>query len=361
MSDVLQYKCPNCGGRVEFNSGTQKMICPFCDTEFEIDELQNDAPAAQGEQPASEGFSGSETPWHEDEATGMRIYVCQSCGGEIIGDENMAASSCPFCDNPIVVKSQFENELRPELIIPFKVDKKAAKEKLKAHVSQYQFVPRIFKDENHLDEIKGVYVPYWLYSCDAVSDIVYTAQTLRVWSDKNYKYTETSFFELDRSGKISVSSVPVDGSSKMDDTLMESIEPFDLSEAVDFNTAYLSGYLADKYDVDSEASAVRANERIKQSVADAFRETVSDMYTAVNEKDVNFGISNGVCRYALYPVWILNTSWNGQKFVFAVNGQTGKIVGDLPLDKSKFWKWVGILTPVIGGVLYGLKWLSELL
>lgn len=360
MSDVIQYKCPNCGGRVEFSGDAQKLVCPFCDTEFEIDEL-SDAGNSAPQQPSADGFSGTETPWREDETTGMRIYVCQSCGGEIIGDENMASSSCPFCDNPIIVKSQFSNEMRPDLLIPFKVDKKAAKEKLKAHIARHNFVPGIFKNENHLDEIKGVYVPYWLFSCDAEGDVVYDAQAVRTWSDGNYNYTETSFFELDRSGRISVSSLPVDGSTKMDDTLMESIEPFDLNEAVEFNMAYLSGYLTDKYDVGSEESSVRANERIRQSVADALKTTVPAMYSAVNEKNVRVGISNGICRYALYPVWILNTSWNGQKFVFAVNGQTGKIVGDLPLDKSQFWKWVGILTPVIGGVLYGLKWLLQLL
>ncbi|MCQ2486080.1 MAG: hypothetical protein MJ168_12200 [Clostridia bacterium] len=353
MSDLLEYKCPCCGGAVEFNSAVQRMKCPFCDTEFDIDELK----AAQED--LGNTASEKETEVKSvDEATGMAVYVCQSCGGEIIGDGTTAASSCPYCGNPVVMKGQFSGDLRPDLVIPFKLDKKAAKEALKKHIGTKKFVPKIFKDENHIDEIKGVYVPEWLFSADVDADVVYKGQKVREWSDSEFDYVETSCYDLFRNGKFSVDGLPVDGSSKMDDTLMEAVEPFDIKDAVEFSTAYLAGYVADRYDVDSEQSKARAEERITQSAIDTFMKTTNGYENVSGIEDrTRIELKNSSCRYALYPVWLLNTSWKGEKFTFAMNGQTGKIVGDLPLDKNAFWKSVGVLTAILGSAIYAIAWL----
>ena len=201
--------------------------------------------------------------WQEGEADGLRSYVCKSCGGEIVGDENTAATSCPFCGNPVVMMGQFSGALKPDLVIPFKMDKKAAKEGLKKHLTGKRFLPKIFKDQNHIDEIKGIYVPFWLFDTDVDAQVRYRATNIRTWSDSDYNYTETSHFMVHRGGSVGFEHVPVDGSSKMADDLMESIEPYDFSEALDFQTAYLAGYLADKYDVTAEESIERANQRFK--------------------------------------------------------------------------------------------------
>ena len=156
------------------------------------------------------------------------------------------------------------------------------------------------------------------------------------------------------------SDIPVDGSKKMDDDLMESIEPFDLSDGVDFSTAYLAGYLADKYDVGLEESIPRANERIRQSACEALRRTVTG-YDMVTPRDIQLRIANGQYKYALYPVWLLNTTWKGEKFTFAMNGQTGKFVGDLPLDKGKFWKYVSLYGLGIAAVIYAVLWIIALM
>ena len=218
-------------------------------------------------------------------------------------------------------------------------------------------VPKIFKDQNHIDEIKGVYVPHWLFTGTAVADADFKAERVRTWSDNNNNYRETSYFDCYRSGTMDFFNIPVDGSSKMDDTLMESIEPFNVNEAVPFSTAYMAGYLADKYDVDLNSSIPRANERVKNSAVSALEKTVTDrMYSMVIPQYSQVNIANGSYAYALYPVWILNTTWNGKKYTFAMNGQTGKFVGDLPLDKSAFWKKVAILTPALSAVVYGIIW-----
>lgn len=361
MADLQEYKCPCCGGAISFDSSLQKMKCPYCDTEFEIDalksfgEMQNTLTEDSMEWETNPGGE-----WQEGESEGMRVFVCKSCGGEIVGDENTAATSCPYCDNPVVMKGQFSGDLKPDLVIPFKLDKQAAKDGLMKHLQGKKLLPKVFKDQNHIDEIKGIYVPFWLFDTDAEGTVLYDATRVHTWSDSDYRYTETEYFSVVRGGSISFEAVPVDGSSKMADDLMESIEPFDLSGAVDFQTAYLAGYLADKYDVTAEESIDRANMRIKRSVEDNFAQTVNGFAT-VTARDSSVALSSGKAKYALYPVWILNTTWNGEKYTFAMNGQTGKFVGDLPMDKGAFGRWFGGVAAIGAIVSFAATYLLWLL
>ena len=361
MTVLQEYKCPCCGGAIAFDSGIQKMKCPYCDTEFEMETLasyDSEIKNEPGENMSWNDTAGAE--WQNGEADGLRSYVCKSCGGEIIGDETTAATSCPFCGNPVVMMGQFSGSLKPDYVIPFKVDKKAAKAALKQHYSGKRFLPKVFRNQNHIDEILGLYVPVWLFDADADANIRYKATKVRTWSDRNYNYTETSFYAISRGGEIGFERVPVDGSTKMEDALMESIEPFDFTGAVDFQTAYLAGFLADKYDVDSEQSIERANERIKKSTENAFASTVQG-YATVLPESTSIRLQNGKAKYALYPVWLLNTTWNGQNYTFAMNGQTGKFVGDLPLDKGTYKKWLFGLTGLIGAAVFAASYLLWLL
>lgn len=355
MSDLLDYKCPNCGGALEFDTALQKMKCPFCDSTFEMNELeQKDDVLNQPAQQAT-AFEGApkqdEFNWNDagqdwnGEDENMSVFVCNSCGGEIVGDTNTAATSCPYCGNPVVMSGRLSGMLKPDYVIPFQLDKKAAKAKLKEYVTSKKFAPSTFKSENKLEEIKGIYVPFWLFDSQINAAVNYEATKVRTWSDSKYEYTETSYFDIYRQGNMAFSNIPVDGSSKMPDDLMESIEPYDFSKAVNFQTAYLAGYLADKYDVDMQASVPRANERIKHSAEDTLRDTVVG-YTSVTPKISNVQLINGVSKYALYPVWLLNTSYKGEKYTFAMNGQTGKFVGNLPLDKGKL---AGVCSGVAAG------------
>lgn len=352
MEKLLEYKCPCCGGSIVFDVSAQKMKCPYCDTEFDTEGLigyDEDLKSEFDDDISFESEAGSK--W--DDCDGVKVYTCTSCGGEIIGDENLAATSCPFCDSPVIVMSKLSGDLKPDVVIPFKLDKKAAKEGLRKHLLKKRLLPKVFKDENHLDEVKGIYVPFWLYDADADALIRYKATKVHVWSDAKYDYTKTSYFSVMRGGGVSFAKVPVDGSTKMDDSLMESIEPFDFTQAVDFQTAYLSGYLADKYDVSSEVSVSRAGERIKRSTENVFRGTVSGYATVIPESS-SIRLRNSRVLYALYPVWVLNTTWNDNKYTFAMNGQTGKFVGDLPLDKGAFARWFFGLAGAISAVLFAL-------
>lgn len=359
MAELLQYKCPCCGGSIEFDSGLQKMKCPYCDTEFELEALKAYDAELNGTPEDDMKWEDDRQTWREGEDENVRIYTCTSCGGEIVTDAVTAATECPYCGNPVVMMGQLSGMLKPDIVIPFKLDKKAAKEGLMKHLEKKPFLPKVFKSENKINEIKGIYVPFWLYDADVDADISYRATKVRFWSDSKYNYTKTSYYSVHRGGNIGFDNVPVDGSSKLPDELMESIEPFDISEAVDFGTAYLSGYFADKYDVDSDVTVSRANERIKVSTEDEFRSTVIG-YNSVLTQNSRVSLVKGRSRYALLPVWLLNTTYKGEKYIFAMNGQTGKFVGNLPIDNGAYFRWLALLTFGISAATFGISLLIHL-
>ena len=190
MAKLLEYKCPSCGGALKFDSSVQKMKCPYCGTEFEMEALKNYDDVLNQEQPDAmnwETQAGSE--WKTGETDHMIIYTCKSCGGEIVGDQNLGATSCPFCGNPVVMTGQFSGDLRPDYVIPFKLDKQAAKDGLVRHLKGKRLLPKLFKSQNRINEIKGVYVPFWLFDADATGKVRYKATRVRVWSDDDYNYT----------------------------------------------------------------------------------------------------------------------------------------------------------------------------
>ena len=344
MSSLLDYKCPACGGALEFDSATQKMKCPFCDSLYDVESLKSKDDVlkedAQGfssipqDEFKWEDINGSE--WSDSETSGISVFICNSCGGEIIGDSNTGATECPYCGNNVVMSGRFKGDLKPDYVIPFKLDKNAAIAQYKKHISGKFLLPKQFKDENHINEIKGIYVPFWLYDSKVEAFARFDAENVRHWETSRYSYTEISTYDVFRSGTMSFSHIPVDGSSKMPDDLMESIEPFDFSEAVPFQTAYLAGFFADKYDVDYKQNRDRANERLRQSTIDAFRSTVSgyssvntynrdkfyskmsemeeredynDPFASTNSASSGVKMLSGSVHYALYPVYLLEYNY----------------------------------------------------
>lgn len=352
MGEIQEFKCPNCGGNIEFDISQQKLKCPYCDTIFNIDDIKAYTDIKKDDvEDSMEWKSSAGKEWENSENEFINVYTCNSCGGEIVTDENTAATSCPFCGSSVILTGRLSGDLKPDLVIPFKLDKKYAKEKLKQHINSKKLVPDVFKEENHLDEIKGMYVPFWIFDADADAEARYKATRVHFWSDGDFDYTETSHYSVIRSGEMSFRNVPVDGSSKIEDELMESIEPFDISEAVDFETAYLSGYLADRYDVCEDDSVEKANYRIKNSSEDALYSTVHGYATVIPEYS-SVRLKNGSAKYALYPVWMLTSSWNGEKYKFVMNAQTGKFIGDLPMDNKKFLKYFSIYAIIASIVVY---------
>ena len=356
-AEETKIPCPACGAEMECDFSKAEISCPECGVEFEKDAIRTYAARLAEQKPENMTWdTQAGGQWQAGETDGLRVYSCKTCGGEIVADQTTGATACPYCGNPVVLAGFFDGALKPDLVIPFKVDKKGAMAALQNHYKGKRLLPKVFKDQNHIEEVKGLYVPVWLFDADADANLQYRATRIRTWSDSNYNYTETRYYAVLRGGGIGFENVPVDGSTKMDDALMESIEPYDIREAVPFQAAYLPGFMADKYDVDAEASIERANDRIRQSTEDAFRDTVVG-YATVTPVNTNIALEKGHAKYALYPVWILNTKWNNRKFTFAINGQTGKTAGDLPMDKGLFWKYFFGITGAVGALTFLLSFL----
>ena len=348
---MLEYKCPSCGGALHFESDLQKMKCPYCEAELDVEALKAMDEVLDDDIPEEIFWENTAGGQWEGEENALCTYVCNSCGGKIISDSTTAATQCPYCNNNVVLAGRLSGQLKPDCVLPFMLDREDAAAGYKKHLKGKILLPKVFKDENHIREIKGIYVPVWLFDADARASVVYRATRVRHWSDSRYIYTRTSYYRVFRKGGLGFDGVPVDGSSKMDDALMESLEPFDLTKAVDFQTAYLAGYFADKYDVTAEDSVERANHRIKNTVEATFASTVVG-YTSVIPISSKVGLSQGKTRYALCPVWVLSTRYKDKDYLFAMNGQTGKFVGNLPLDKGRTLGWWSGLTAAVGLVSY---------
>ena len=349
MDTINSYKCPCCGAPLVFAG--EELHCESCENNFPVETMQ------QMSEGMNQAGGESKYDWEKYEprsyedtgAVNLADYNCPSCGAAITGDDTLGATVCPYCGQSTIVKGQFEGTLRPDYIIPFKVDKKAAIAAFEADFKNAPFLPNAFKNKNKISEMAGVYVPFWMFDCDCNAAIVYDAKRVSTWSDSSYNYTKTDYYKLFRSGSVGFENIPVDGSKKADDTYMEAVEPFNYTDAVQFDGSYLSGYLADKYDVSAEESINRANERVKNSTVKAFEDT-TDGYMGVYPERTMVNFENGKIRYSLLPVWMLNVKYLDKMYQFAINGQTGKVVGEYPVDKSKKWKYFA----KVAGIAYAV-------
>lgn len=360
-TQVTNYQCPACTGPLHYSAKSGKLECDYCGSSFDVAEIEalyarKEAEAAAAKQAAdakaeaaqaaraeaveataaSGGWDTSDLSrdWGA-EADGLRVYSCPSCGAELICDRSTAATACPYCGNPAIVPGQFSGALRPDYILPFRLSKDDAVQALRAHYKGKPFLPRSFTSANHIEQIQGVYVPFWLFDGGA-EGASYRASNTNVYETGDYEITETRHYHVMRAGSLAFEKIPVDASSKMPDDHMDSIEPFDYAQLRPFSTAYLPGYLADKYDVTIDDSRDRADTRCRETLAQALRDTVTGYGACVTERE-DIALRRGKVHYALLPVWMLSTKWHGQDFLFAMNGQTGKLVGDLPTDRGRFW------------------------
>jgi predicted RNA-binding Zn-ribbon protein involved in translation (DUF1610 family) len=363
MVTIDEYKCPNCAGAVKFDSSVQKMKCPYCDAEFETSVIAEYQKNAAGQSEAKDSFNWTDDAvkaWKEDELDGLSTGSCPSCGAELVGDQNTVAMVCPCCGNAQIVSKRISGMLKPNYVIPFKLDKKAAVQALKDFCKGKRLLPDFFAEDNHINTIQGVYVPFWLFDARASGNIRYKATKVKHWSDSNYNYTKTDHYSVIRDGNIDFEKVPVDGSEKMDDDYMDSIEPFNYADIKDFHSSFLAGYTAEKYDVDAGKSQDRAARRIKSSLESAFARSVTG-YTSVTPESSAVRVHDGKVRYAFFPVWVLNTKYNDANYTFMMNGQTGRLVGRLPVDSGKAWKYRLLIAGILGLISTGVILLTQLL
>lgn len=365
MTDVKSYSCPSCGSPLEFSADTQHLHCNACGNDFDrgnLDELlQTDEEMSRESRFDWDSYTPREyTP---DDTIRLSDYACPSCGAEITGDDTLGAAVCPYCGGATIIKKQFEGTLKPDLVIPFKIDKKTAVAKFKEACKKAPFLPDSFTEEKKLEEMSGLYVPFWLFGCDCDATMQFSAEKITCWSDSKYDYTKTDHYRLIRAGEMGFDNLPVDGSLAIDNDYMEALEPFEYEDAVPFDTAFLAGFLANKYDVSAKECEPRANERIEESAERYLRDTTTDFQGVCKEKE-NVSFSHGKVRYALLPVWMLSMRYEDKVYRYAVNGQTGKVVGEYPTCKKKkrryFRNTFAIWALITLGVVAVLELLSRL-
>lgn len=347
-TQITNYQCPACTGPLQFSAQTGKMACEYCGSAFDVAEIEalykdkeqkaaeNMAEAEAKSETVSEGewdASGLEEGWGA-EADSMRAYNCPSCGAELICDEHTAATACPYCGNPTVVPGKFTGTLKPDYVLPFKLDKKSAINALKKHYKGKIFLPGTFTQQQTVEKIQGIYVPFWLYDGIASGDFTFHATRVHRHTRGNQEITETSHYNVYRSGSVAFEKVPVDASSKMPDDYMDSIEPYDYKELKPFSSAYLPGFLADKFDVSVEDSNKRADTRFTGTLESEMTKSVTG-YSSCVAVSRSVRLKRGKVRYAMLPVWLLNVKWNNKTYLFAVNGQSGRTAGNLPVSGGK--------------------------
>lgn len=354
VTQVLEYKCPCCNAGLIFGNDIQQLKCEYCDNTFDIDTVKTYNESAAKKE--AEEFTWDDTSnqeWSAEEQRNIRAFQCPSCGGEIVTDENTAATFCPFCDNPTIMPSRLSGGLKPDAVIPFKNSKEDAKAAFLKLCKGKPLLPKEFTSEQRVEKITGIYVPFWLYDCDADYDGSYKATRIHRWSDSRYHYTKTDHFLLRRQADAHFNGIPMDGSSKMDDTFMESIEPYDYGQMEAFDMAYLTGYFADKYDVPSENGQERIRQRVDQTIRDELHSTMFGYATVIpTSKQLN--INHSKARYVLLPVWMLNTKYKDKIYTFAMNGQTGKMTGSFPVCPKRTAAW-------FAGICAGVSVLAHLI
>lgn len=361
MADVLNFKCPSCGAALNFSGKTGEMTCDYCGASFTMEQAKA-AQEAEKQDAASSDMTWTTTEqlMIKDESGKIKGYKCPSCAAEMVADENTAATECPYCGNQAIIPQAFDGIYQPEVVIPFSVDKNEAKGKLEEFTKGKKLLPKSFTEGNRIEDITGLYVPFWLYSCHASGEVSYEGVKSKKWSDSNFEYEKKDHYRLTRAGDMDFERIPVNAATQMDDATMDSLEPFEYDKAVPFDAAYFSGYLANRYDVEEKEAQPKANGRVTNTFKEKIKDTVTG-YSEVSEKSDAIQLSNAKAEYAMLPVWMMTTRYNDENYTFGINGQTGKMVGSLPIDpglSKKYFIISSIISFVILEIIFALLGLA---
>ena len=363
---ALTYLCPDCLAYLRFDGKEGKWVCDYCDGRFSMEELKQRGaqtkedtyevkPSGEAEENSAEvEYKYEENiPQPEDDLSHMKAYICPSCGAEIVTDDVTAATFCVFCDNPTILPKQLEGAYRPAAILPFETDKEDAKKAFLNLCKGKKLLPPGYTSEQRLEKITGVYVPFWLFDCKAEFDYHATGENTTTWSDTRFIYTKTDLYHIHRAGRMEFENIPLDASEKMQDDLMDALEPFYLEKKQPFDMSYLSGFLAEKYTYEPKDLYDRMTSRITPGVENKAGEGQGG-YQRIYGVKCHTDFSSDKQTYMLLPVWMLISKYQGKDYLFAMNGQTGKIVGELPISDKQTAKWFGIIFLIaflISGIL----------
>lgn len=325
VSQTATFKCPACGGYLEFDPEGQRFLCPYCGASFDEEEIHQQSQAKEDEA----------EPAVEDSAEGhLRTYHCKMCGAEIVTDDTTAAARCYYCHNPVMMTDRLTEAFKPDGVIPFQLDRKQAEEKFNAFVKSKKFIDHSFFTPQQMEDFSGVYYPYWLADVEGEATFNGKGTRVNVMSTPRETITTTRHFAVQREGKLSFRNMVRKALNKADGKLSDGIHPYNLGEVKPFAMGYLSGFLAEKRDVeaaDVQGGILEETQRYAQEMMSQNGEfnslTGQTDYKATKTK----------MKYLMLPAWVLTYKGGekGEPYYYMMNGQTGAVCGKLPLKKSK--------------------------
>lgn len=318
---VIQYKCQNCGADMGFDTKSGKLKCQSCGHEESIEQY-------------NQNNIKDETIYEDLKNNEVNQYKCQNCGASIITEKNTTATNCSFCGAAVILGDRLQGIYSPIEVIPFKISKDEAQAAFKKWCNKSFFTPKKFKSANRIKSITGIYVPFWLFNLNVSGDILAQGTKVRTYDKGNYIYTETKYYDLYRTIDLDYIKVPADASEKMDDKVMDKLEPFDYGELKKFKPPYLANYIAESYNYTDKQLLSRVKQRVSK-YADNFILNTTIEYSSVNFKYKNLKTIQKKAEYVLLPVWAMTYDYEHSEYMFAMNGQTGKVVGKPPISKSK--------------------------
>ncbi len=345
---VENYKCPGCGAPISFDPKTGGFKCDYCFSSYTEEELTKYMEDLKAKKGGSEGSSSSESKSGNNGS--VKQYHCNNCGAEVVAGETSSAAFCYYCHSPVVLSERLRGEFKPDKIIPFKLDKKDALKCFASWVEGKKYVPADFKNTSTQEKMTGVYLPHW--QADVVADLDYHAVGLKVssWKNGNTEYTKTDKYKIERTGKIELDKFQELAFTKIDKNLINGISPYDLENQKDFSQGYLAGFFSEQYDIKKEDVEPIIKGRAEDYAKDLIKDS-ADYSGGIEDEEDNTSYTVKNYNYVLLPSWILTYLYKGKTYVFAVNGQTGKSSGELPLNKSKLALVSGLISGILAALL----------
>ena len=343
MNNSVDHKCPNCDAVLKFNPHGGNWKCEYCRGEFALEQLEDKIKKSE------------KTVVAKQNDEGLDVYTCNNCGASIIVNPNVSTTSCVYCKNTAILKDKLQGEFNPNYVIPFKHTKEDAINAFKKLGKGKILMPKAFNIKKNIKEISGIYIPFWLFDFMANGEMNADCKRISSWRSGNYRYTKTDTYLATRGGNMNFDNIPVDGSKRFPNDVMNSIEPFDYNDLKPFNYSYLSGFLSEKYDVNKDQAMEDAISRAKASFVDEMKKDIRGYNTVIPVRN-NINLQNTKSSYVLLPVWMLNIKYKNKIYTFAMNGQTGKLVGNIPIDiKKSILLWIllfGITFVVVYATFY---------
>lgn len=331
MSTVT-YKCPHCGGQVSFDAAANTFVCQSCKSVLSQSDFINETDTASA----------------QDQGSAV-VYSCPTCGAQLVTDATTAATECYYCHSNIVLSGRLSDDMKPNLVIPFKISKEKAFDEFKKWIATKKYLPRDFFYEGQIEKLAGVYYPYWLADYKGVASFSGEGRIIRKTTTATHYVTKTDIYRITRTGDATFENVFRPALSKADRKLAEGIFPYRLSGLQDFSMPYLAGFFAEKRDVGDEA----VSPEIENELRGYSRSLIvgKTPYTTVSgNSSLQFKLKR--YRYLLLPAWIMTyRSADGKINYFAMNGQTGKTCGRLPLAYGKLYAHAALIFAAIAAVL----------